>query len=109
MSCSVSLTQSISFHGDPKKRTPNLEAKLRYINTTGADKSLHNSVYFYSSPKCKNSQVNLIKKAYRSNDLFSLKLDLDFDLDQLLKWEKRIVSLIESRENAFSPRKFYAS
>ena len=40
-------------------------------------------------------------------DLYNVKLDLDLDLDQLLKWEKRIVGSIESRESARSPRKFY--
>ena len=38
MSFSVSLAPSQSFHGDPKKQTDNLEAKLRYIDTTEADK-----------------------------------------------------------------------
>ena len=69
--------------------------------------SLANTTSFYGDPKYKNNQVNLFKKAYRSKYLFKLKLDLDFDLDQLLKWEKRIVTLIENREVARSPRQYY--
>ena len=100
--CNV-LTRSIQFHGEPKKRTlgtPNLEAILRYRDITEADKSLHKLVCFHNHPKYKNNQVNLLKKANRSKDSFELKLDLHFDLDQLLKWEKRIIGLIEGRERA---------
>ena len=39
--------------------------------------------------------------------MFRLKLDLDFDLDQLLKWESCTVGLIEGREHARSNRHFY--
>ena len=53
--------------------------------------SLAQSIFFYGDP---------IKRT-------NLKLDLDLDLDQLLNWEKHIVSLIKNRESARSPRKFY--
>ena len=60
--------------------------------------SLAQSRCFHGDPI---KQTPNLEAKLKYKDLYNLKLD------QLLKWENRIVSLIESRENARSPRKFY--
>ena len=47
--------------------------------------------------------VNLFKNAYRNKDLFRLKVHMDLDLYQHIKWESSTVGLIEGIESPRSP------
>ena len=66
--------------------------------------SLAQSRCFHGDPI---KQTPNLEAKLKYKDLYNLKLDLDLDLDQLLNWEKHIVSLIKNRESTRSPRKFY--